>query len=654
MAEKLSGVIERITFHNAENGFVVLRVLAVGRGQVTVVGSMPQARAGESIQAQGAWINDRDHGLQFKAEEIRSTPPHSREGLIRYLGSGLIKGIGPHYAKKIVDVFGEKTLSAIDESPGVLEADQGRSGPRRLQRIRESWQTQKNSVRDLMIFLGIRTASGSASGDAHLPHLRAPMPCNWCKLIPIDWPRTCGEIGFSNGGRTGCGVWASIKRFAAVPVAVISYLLQELSRAGHVGFPEDELLQRAVELTEIPLEIPQAIADQAVAGTRRCPRSGTGRTAGSICGHRAKPECSVALNICNLNRGAHPLPKVDSAAPPPLRGTKVLGIELAETQKQAIHQATCSKVMIITGGPGVGKTTIVRGLLEIFAAKGMRCALCAPTGRAAKRLQEPTPKRDARTIHRLLEFDPQGIGGFKRNENSQLDVDLLVVDEASMVDISLMDHGCRRRQTTACLISGGRRRPTAFRRAGDGVARSHRLGRHSRRAAHRDFSPGQSKLDRAGRSCRAGRRPARSTAAGAGGLLFHFCRNSGSGYRDHLEAYSRAHSGALRLRSGARRAGADAHESFRSWSAEPQRPASGIAQSLGGRAQRGKIWLGLSQGRQGAANGQLLQKRSLQWRHRQHREDRTGRARADCRDFDSRKRSFTISRSWTSLGLPTP
>src|SRR5436190_983182 len=105
MAEKLIGVIERVTFHNPENGFVVLRVVANARGQVTVVGSMPQARAGESIEAQGTWINDRDHGLQFKAEEIRTSPPHSREGLIRYLGSGLIKGIGPHYAKKIVDVF---------------------------------------------------------------------------------------------------------------------------------------------------------------------------------------------------------------------------------------------------------------------------------------------------------------------------------------------------------------------------------------------------------------------------------------------------------------------------------------------------------------------------------------------------------------------
>jgi exodeoxyribonuclease V alpha subunit len=151
MAENLAGVIERVTFHNPENGFVVLRVLAQGRGQITVVGSMPQARAGESIQAQGAWVNDRDRGLQFKADEIRSSPPHSREGIVRYLGSGLIKGIGPHYAKKIVDAFGEKTLQVIDQSPAFLSQIKG-LGPRRLQRIRESWQTQKG-VRDLMIFL---------------------------------------------------------------------------------------------------------------------------------------------------------------------------------------------------------------------------------------------------------------------------------------------------------------------------------------------------------------------------------------------------------------------------------------------------------------------------------------------------------------------
>src|SRR5437868_5522836 len=142
MAETLSGMIERVTFHNADNGFAVLRVQATGRpGLVTVVGHAPSALAGEYIEARGAWVHDRDHGLQFKADELRTTPPHTAEGIEKYLGSGLIRGIGPHYARKIVHVFGERTLSVIDESPAFLK-EVRRIGPRRIQRIRDSWQEQ--------------------------------------------------------------------------------------------------------------------------------------------------------------------------------------------------------------------------------------------------------------------------------------------------------------------------------------------------------------------------------------------------------------------------------------------------------------------------------------------------------------------------------
>jgi exodeoxyribonuclease V alpha subunit len=446
MAEKLAGVIERVTFHNPENGFVVLRVLAHGRGQVTVVGSMPQARAGEAIEAEGAWVNDRDRGLQFKATDIRTSPPHSREGLIRYLGSGLIKGIGPHYAKKIVDVFGEKTLAVIDESPSFLKQIKG-LGPRRLQRIRDSWQTQKN-VRDLMIFL-----HSHGVGAGRVTRIYRTYGPNALELVRANPYRLAVDV-WGIGFQTADELAAKLGIDRASPLrarAVIFYLLQQLSREGHVGFPEDQLLQRAHEMTSIPEEILRGTADQAV--TDRAIMRDSGLDGAWI---YLRPlydaECNVARNICSLNRGAHPLPQIDSASAL-LWVERRMGIELAETQRHAIHQATCSKVMVITGGPGVGKTTIVRGLLEIFAAKGMRCALCAPTGRAAKRLQESTG-RDARTIHRLLEFEPKG-SGFKRNQENPLDVDLLVVDEASMVDISLMDHLLQAIPETACLVLVG-------------------------------------------------------------------------------------------------------------------------------------------------------------------------------------------------------
>src|SRR5947209_6094123 len=160
MAEALLGVIERITFHNPENGFAVLRVQPTGRRDlVTVVGHLPSAVAGEYIEASGAWTQARDHGLQFKADELRTTPPHTVAGIEKYLGSGLIKGIGPHFARKIVSVFGDRTLAVIDESPSFLKEVKG-IGPRRIQQIRESWREQQ-AVRKIMVFLqshGVGTA----------------------------------------------------------------------------------------------------------------------------------------------------------------------------------------------------------------------------------------------------------------------------------------------------------------------------------------------------------------------------------------------------------------------------------------------------------------------------------------------------------------
>jgi exodeoxyribonuclease V alpha subunit len=446
MAENLAGVIERVTFHNPENGFVVLRVLVQGRGQITVVGSMPQARAGESIQAQGSWVNDRDRGLQFKADDIRSAPPHSREGIVKYLGSGLIKGIGPHYAKKIVEVFGEKTLQVIDQSPTFLTQIKG-LGPRRLQRIRESWQTQKG-VRDLMIFLH---AHGVGAGRvARIYKTYGARSLELVRSNPYRLAADVWGIGFQTADELAARLGIDPKSPLRAR-AVLSYLLQQLSREGHVGFPEEQLLARAEEMTTIGLDILQAAEEQAI--VERAIVRDTGPDGPWV---YLRPlyeaECNVAALLCSLNQGAHPLMNVDSESA--LRWVEQrMGIELAQTQKLAIQQATRSKVMVITGGPGVGKTTIVRGLLEILLAKGMRCALCAPTGRAAKRLQESTG-RDARTIHRLLEFDPKE-AGFKRNEENPLDINLLVVDEASMIDIGLMDHLLRALSPNTCLILVG-------------------------------------------------------------------------------------------------------------------------------------------------------------------------------------------------------
>lgn len=447
MAEQLSGTIERVTFHNPDSGFAVLRVQAAGRrGLVTVVGNLPTAVAGEYVEATGDWVHDRDHGPQFQARELRTTPPQTVEGIKRYLGSGMVKGIGPHFAGKIVETFGPRTLEVIDESPSFLSEVKG-IGPRRIQRIRESWHQQK-AVRQIMVFLqahGVGTARAvriyKTYGEGAVELVRD----NPYRLATDVW-----GVGF----KTADELAAKLGIDRASPLrarAAVRYVLQQLSNEGHVGYPEDAVIDRTAALTGIAAEVVAGAVD-------------AGRQDGEFVREPAedkpwlyvKPlflaEVGVARALRELQEGQHPLPAIDTDA---ALGwvEKRMGIELAATQRDAIRQAATRKVLVITGGPGVGKTTIVRGILDIFAAKGQRVALAAPTGRAAKRLTETTG-REAKTIHRLLEFDPSQ-GGFKRDRANPLELDLLVVDEASMVDVVLMNQLLRAVPPGACLVLVG-------------------------------------------------------------------------------------------------------------------------------------------------------------------------------------------------------
>lgn len=447
MAEQISGVIERLIFHNPDNGFSVLAVEARGhRGPVTVVGFAPEPRPGEFVEATGAWVQNRDHGLQFKAEALRCLPPHTREGIIRYLGSGFIKGIGPEFARKIVDVFGDKTLAVLDENPAFLKEVKG-LGRRRLERIRSTWQAHRG-VRDLMVFL-----SPHGIGTNRILRIHKTYGDRALELVRANPYRLASEV-WGIGFQTADNLAASLGIDRASPLrarAVISYLLQELSRQGHVCYPQEDLLDRARTMTEISLDILQAALTEAIADedvVREASSEGTFLYLKSL----YLAECQSARALTSLSTGKHPLPPRDMA--PALEWVqRLMGIELATSQKEAITQATRSKVLVITGGPGVGKTTIVRGILEVFAAARMRCVLCAPTGRAAKRMQESTG-REAKTIHRLLEFDPKA-GMFLRNSQEPLEVDLVVVDEVSMVDIALLSNLLEAIPATACLVLVG-------------------------------------------------------------------------------------------------------------------------------------------------------------------------------------------------------
>src|SRR5216683_5483011 len=403
MAEKLSGVIDHVVFHNPENGFGVLRVEADGRRDpVTVVGNLPSAVAGEYIEATGDWKQDRDHGFQFKADNIRTTPPHTIEGIEKYLGSGLIKGIGPHYARKIVEAFGERTLSVIDESPAFLKEVKG-LGPRRIQRIRESWQEQK-AVRGILVYLqshGIGTNRAlriyKTYGDQAVEVVRA----NPYRLATDIW-----GVGFKSADdialKIGFDRASPLRALAAV-----RYVLQELSDDGHCAYPETDVIGKTIELTGIDRATITAVIEQGIGEgefVRDDKLTDIGPWASCLYLKRLhQAETGIAYSLKSLCRGRHPLPaiKVEAALE---WVEKKMKIKLADSQRHAIRQSATQKVLVITGGPGVGKTTIVRAILEIFSAKGMICELCAPTGRAAKRLSETTG-REARTIHRLLEYD---------------------------------------------------------------------------------------------------------------------------------------------------------------------------------------------------------------------------------------------------------
>jgi exodeoxyribonuclease V alpha subunit len=447
MAETLSGVIERVTFHNPENGFAVLRVQATGRRDlVTVVGHLPSAQAGEYVEASGVWAQDRDHGLQFKAHDLRTTPPQTTAGIEKYLGSGLVKGIGPHFARRIVEVFGDRTLAVIDESPTFLREVKG-IGPRRIQRIRSSWQEQK-AVRAIMVFLqahGVGTTRAVRIYKTYGEQALDVIQENPYRLATDVW-----GIGF----RTADQLAERLGMDANSPFrarAALRYVLQQLSNEGHCGFPEEGVVARTVELTGIrPDVVARAVEEERAAGDLVREPEDEGPWL------YLKPlflaEVGVARTLRRLREGEHPLPPINLDAALAWVERK-MGLELAATQRHAIRQATTQKVLVITGGPGVGKTTIVRGILEIFAAKKLRCALCAPTGRAAKRLSETTG-REAKTIHRLLEFDP-ALGGFKRDRQQTLDTDLLVVDEASMVDVVLMNQLLRALPPWTCLLLVG-------------------------------------------------------------------------------------------------------------------------------------------------------------------------------------------------------
>ena len=429
--EVLAGLVERVTYHNAENGFCVLRAKARGhRDVVTVVGHAASIAAGEWITASGEWTNDRTHGQQFKARFLRTSPPTSAEGIEKYLSSGMIRGVGPVYAKKLVRAFSEKVFDVIEATPDRLREVDG-IGPLRAASILAAWAEQK-AVREIMVFLhshGVGTARAVRIFKTYGSDAIQVMTEN-----PYRLARDIRGIGFKTADAIAMKL--GIEKIAMVRVrAGISYALTEAMDEGHCGLPTEVLTPLAEKLLEVPQELIRTALDlELQEGTVVADR--VGETPCVFLSGLYRAERTIAERLIRLANGKLPWPWIDPDKALPWVEQHI-GLALAESQVAAIRLALTTKVLVMTGGPGVGKTTIVKAILRILAAKkGTNILLCAPTGRAAKRMTEATGF-EAKTIHRLLEVDPKG-GGFKHGDDNPLDCDLLVVDETSMVDVMLM------------------------------------------------------------------------------------------------------------------------------------------------------------------------------------------------------------------------
>ena len=429
--EALSGVVERVVFHNPDNGFAVLRIRVRGRFQLTtVVGRLPLVSQGETIQASGSWKNDPNHGVQFQAERLAVSPPDSLDGIRRYLGSGKVHGVGPKMAKRLVRAFGEDVFEVIENEPERLVEVPG-IGPKRAKSLSEGFRDQK-AVRDIMVFLQTH-----GLGSARAARIYRTYGADAATLLTEDPYRLARDIR-GIGFRIADGIGASLgKDREGLPRARagLGYTLEQARGAGHCGLPRNELLEQAQELLKIPEDIlTTALSDELNAGRLAVTR---------LNGEEAvflppllSAERAIARRLGELIRADPPSWADIDAAKALAWVEKRLDVTLAPTQRVAVETSLRSRVAVITGGPGVGKTTLVNALLQILKARNVGCALCAPTGRAAKRLGESTGET-AKTIHRLLEIDPSS-GAFRRGRLRPLDCGLLVVDESSMVDVELM------------------------------------------------------------------------------------------------------------------------------------------------------------------------------------------------------------------------
>lgn len=428
---EIAGSIEHITFNNPENQFSILKIKARGMSDwVTLVGHIHNPTAGEYIEAKGKWVNHAVFGQQFKAEHIKTTPPTSKEGLEKFLGSGTVQGVGPKLAKKLIQTFGMDILQVLDEQPEQLLKLDGIK-EKKLNKIKKSWDEQR-SIRKIMLFL--HSHGIGAARAVKIYKVYGNQAITQLQENPYQLAESIHGIGFKIADQLGKNlgiVPESPKRAAAAAL----YLLEQASGNGHCAMPLDLLLNQGVNELDIPLSVLEAaIENETTKKTLVAIEKNNALFISLISLFRAEQGIYAHIRRLAQKETLWAVQEVDE---------KIHAMEekfhfkLAESQKNAVKLCLSHKVSIITGGPGVGKTTVVRSFLGVLREANLRITLCAPTGRAAKRLAESTHMH-TKTIHRLLEKKMHESGS-RFDQNHPLATDLVICDETSMVDTILMN-----------------------------------------------------------------------------------------------------------------------------------------------------------------------------------------------------------------------
>jgi exodeoxyribonuclease V alpha subunit len=431
----IHGLLERISYHNEENDFVVAKIREKEKKELTtIVGNLSGINPGESLKLTGKWVHNKRFGEQFQVESFEVTAPATIHGIQKYLASGLIKGIGPIMSERIVEKFGLHTLEVIEKTPEKLSEVEG-IGPKRISMIRNAWEEQKE-IKEIMIFLQGHGVSAAYSAKIYKQY--ANQSIEIVRENPYRLAHDIRGIGFITADKIAQNLGIARNSLIRAKAGLI-YVLNQLSEEGHVYYPETQLIHKAKEILSVDEEI-VILAVKELSREKELfleDLDPDGNLRAAFLAPLYVAETGIAQRLINLKespsniRPIHPEKAIEWVQ-------QKLKIELAQRQEEAVLLAATSKVLIITGGPGTGKTTLITAILRIFQQLKLRILLAAPTGRAAKRMNEATGW-EAKTIHRLLEYSPHK-GGFKKDQDDPLEADVVIIDETSMVDTLLMYH----------------------------------------------------------------------------------------------------------------------------------------------------------------------------------------------------------------------